>query len=185
LLLNFVSNSLNLSLINEYTHFFLKIKELLKIIEDNKTLTSSYFIENIQININKYGRIVLNKEVDFVVEFNGSNDIEFHIIIEDKEDDNKNTIQKLLCFIFEAALAETFVRKRLIKFVAFDSPFDGEKNSYEDGILNALNELHRKGIQSIITSNEDVLNDPENLLEIKEDYMIRYLESEDKLLGDF
>ena len=84
-----------------------------------------------------------------------------------------------------SALAEIYVQKKLIKFVAFDSPFDGNKNSYEDGIYRAIHQLNRIGIQTIITSNEDVIHNPENLLEIKNEYLTDYLSNDDKLMGDF
>lgn len=169
--------------------------DLQKVIEENKTLISSYFINILQVSIAKYGRMILKKEVTFLIDLNISNDIEFIIKVEnDKvkndEDSNDNlnddtTIKKLLCLIFASALAETYVQKRLIKFVAFDSPFDGDKNTYEDGIYRAIHELNRKGIQTIITSNENVIHNSANLLEIKNEYMTDYFSNDDKLMGDF
>ena len=41
------------------------------------------------------------------------------------------------------------------------------------------------GIQSIITSNENVIHNASNLLEIKNEYMTGYLSNDDKLMGDF
>jgi len=158
--------------------------ELLKIIEENKTLVDSYFIEKLQISINKYGRMVFDQEVTFSIIFNALDDIEFNIKVNDEIADNV-TVKKLLCFVFSSALAEVYVEKRLIKFVAFDSPFDGDKNSYEEGIYKVINELNRKGIQTIITSNEDAIQNPENLLEIKDEYLTGYLSGDDKLMGEF
>ena len=124
------------------------------------------------------------------IDLNSSNDIEFSIKVKNDDESNDNlnddaTIKKLLCFIFASALADTYVQKKLIKFVAFDSPFDGDKNSYEDGIYRAIHQLNRIGIQTIITSNEDVIHNPENLLEIKNEYLTDYLSNDDKLMGDF
>ena len=164
--------------------------DLEKVIEENKTLISSYFIDRLKDSIAKYGRIILGKEVIFSIDLNSSNDIEFSIKVKNDEESNDNlnddaTIKKLLCLIFASALAEIYVQKKLIKFVAFDSPFDGNKNSYEDGIYRAIHQLNRIGIQTIITSNEDVIHNPENLLEIKNEYLTDYLSNDDKLMGDF
>ena len=164
--------------------------DLEKVIEENKTLISSHFIDRLKDSVAKYGKMILDKEITFLIDLNASNDIEFSIKVKNDEESNDNlnddfTIKKLLCLIFASALAETYVQKRLIKFVAFDSPFDGNKNSYEDGIYTAIHELHRKGIQTIITSNENVIHNPKNLLEIKNEYMTGYLSNDDKLMGDF
>ena len=164
--------------------------DLEKVIEENKTLISSRFIDRLKYSVAKYGRIILGKEVNFLIDLNSSNDIEFSINVKNNEDPNDNlndnpSIKKLLCLIFASALAETYAQKRLIKFVAFDSPFDGDKNSYGDGIYRAIHELNRIGIQTIITSNENVIHNPENLLEIKNEYMTDYFSDNDKLMGDF
>lgn len=164
--------------------------DLEKVIEENKTLISSRFIDRLKYSVAKYGRIILNKEVTFLIDLNTSNDIEFSIKVKNDENSNDNlndeaTIKKLLCLIFASALAETYAQKRLIKFVAFDSPFDGDKNSYEDGIYHAIHELNRIGIQTIITSNENVIHNPKILLEIKDEYMTDYFSNDDKLMGDF
>lgn len=155
--------------------------DLEKIIEENKTLVNSHFIDKLKSCVAKYGHIILDKEVTFSIELNTSNDIEFSLKIENDD----STIKKLLCFIFAAALAETYVQKRLIKFVAFDSPFDGDNNTYEDGIYFAIHQLHRIGIQTIITSNENAIHNSSNLLEIKDEYMTDYFSNDDKLMGDF
>jgi len=164
--------------------------DLEKVIEDNKTLISSHFIDRLQNSVAKYGKMILDKEITFTIDLNSSNDIEFSIKVKNDEESNENsndsvTIKKLLCLIFTSALAEVYVQKRLIKFVAFGSPFDGNNNVYEDGIYAAIHELHRKGIQTIITSNENAIRNPENLLEIKNEYMTGYLSNDDKLMGDF
>ncbi len=164
--------------------------DLQKVIEENKTLISSRFIDRLKYSVAKYGRIILNKEVTFLIDLNSSNDIEFSINVENDEDSNDNlnddlSIKKLLCLIFASALAETYAQKRLIKFVAFDSPFDGDKNSYEDGIYSAIHQLNKIGIQTIITSNENAIHNPKILLEIKDEYMTDYFSDDDKLMGDF
>ena len=160
--------------------------DLQKVIEENKTLISSRFIDRLKYSVTKYGRIILGKEVTFLIYLNTSNDIEFSINVKNDENSNdKPTIKKLLSLIFASALAETYAQKRLIKFVAFDSPFDGNKNSYEDGIYSAIHQLNRIGIQTIITSNENAIHNPKILLEIKDEYMTDYFSDNDKLMGDF
>jgi len=159
--------------------------ELEKVIEENKTLNESYFIDVLKNSISKYGKMVLGNEVIFSIDFNSSNDIEFTMKVTNDDGANETTINKLLCFIFSSALSEVYVQKRLIKVVAFDCPFNGAKNTYEEGIYDAIHELNRKGIQTIITSNEDVIKNPQNLLEIRNDYMTGYLSTDDKLMGDF
>ena len=164
--------------------------DLQKVIEENKALISSHFIDKLKDSVAKYGNIILDKEVTFFIDLNPSNDIEFSIKVKNDEEpkvdlNDEPIIKKLLCLIFASALAETYVQKRLIKFVAFDSPFDEKNNSYENGIYFAIHELHRKGIQTIITSNENDIKNQENLLEIKNEYMTGYLSNDDKLMGDF
>ncbi len=164
--------------------------ELEKVIEENKTLITSHFIDRLKDSVAKYGSIVLDKEVTFSIDYNTSNDIEFGIKVKNDEESSTNLneepiIKKLLCFIFSSALAEIYVQKRLIKFVAFDSPFDGDNNTYEDGIYFAIHQLNRIGIQTIITSNENAIHNPANLSEIKNEYMTDYFSNGDKLMGDF
>ena len=160
--------------------------DLQKVIEENKTLISSRFIDRLKYNVAKYGNIILNKEVTFIIDFNTSNDIEFSFkIANEKVESDDPTIKKLLCLIFSFALVDTYAQKRLIKFVAFDSPFDGNKNTYEEGIYRAINLLNRIGIQTIITSNENAIRIPEILSEIKNEYLTDYFSNKDKLMGDF
>ena len=160
--------------------------ELQKVIEENKTLITSRFIDRLKYNVAKYGNIILNKEVTFLIDFNTSNDIEFSFkIANEKVESDDPTIKKLLCLIFSFALVDTYAQKRLIKFVAFDSPFDGNKNTYEEGIYRAINLLNRIGIQTIITSNENAIRIPEILSEIKNEYLTDYFSNKDKLMGDF
>jgi len=153
-----------------------------EVIEENKILINSRFIDKLKDSVSKYGNIILEKEVSFLVNFNASNDIEFAIEVENNDNP---TIKKLLCLIFAAALAEIYVQKRLVKFVAFDTPFDGDKNIYENGIYRAIHELHRKGIQTIITSNEESIKNSDNLLDIKDEYLTDYFSNADKLMDDF
>lgn len=167
-----------------------KEKELKKVIQENKKLISSDFIANIKKNLIKYGKMVFNKEIAFSIGFNTSDNIDFDIKVENKFGfDNSledgHTIKKLLCFIFSASIIEAHKEKNFIRFLAFDSPFDGDKNTYQDGVYNVIKELSRDNIQTIITSVTDVINNENTLSEIKNKYLIRYLNENDKLLGDF
>lgn len=164
--------------------------DLQKVIEENKTLIKSRFIDRLKDSVSKYGNIILDKEVSFLIALNTSNDIEFSFKVKNDEgsDDKLNEqviVKKLLCLIFAASLAETYAQKRLIKFVAFDNPFNGDKNTYEDGIYKAIHELNRIGIQSIITSNENLIHNSATLLEIKDEFTTAYLSDDDKLMGEF
>ncbi len=164
--------------------------DLEKVIEENKTLISSRFIDRLKYSVSKYGRIILGKEVTFLIDLNSSNDVEFSIKVKDEVKNNEDSkdepiIKKLLCLIFASALAETYLQKRLIKFVAFDSPFAGDNNGYEEGIYSAIHHLNKIGIQTIITSKENDIRIPEILLEIKDQYLTDYFSTDDKLMGDF
>ena len=156
-----------------------------KVIEENKTLINSYFIDRFKHIISKYGNIVLGKETTFSIDFNTSNDIEVKLNVENDEEINEVIKNKLLCFIFACALAEVYGQKKLIKFVAFDGPFDGENNTYEKGIYSAIHLLNKIGIQTIITSNEDDIKSDEMLREINDEYLTDYFSDGDKLIGDF
>jgi uncharacterized protein YydD (DUF2326 family) len=170
----------------------LKIKkdELIVTIEENKKLIVSPFIIKLKENLVKYGKIIFDKELAFSIGFNRDDNIDFSLKVEDtlgfdNSLDEGNTIKKLLCFIFSASITELYRDKNFIKFIAFDSPFDGDKNTYQDGVYNAIKELESKNIQVIITTVSDVISNQSNINEIKEKYTVRYLSENDKLIGDF
>ncbi len=167
-----------------------KEKELKKVIKENKSLITSDFITSIKENLIKYGKMVFNKEIAFSIGFNTMDNIDFDIKVEnqfgfDNSLEDGHTIKKLLCFIFSASIIDSFKDQNFIKFIAFDSPFDGDKNTYQDGVYKVIKELEVHNIQTIITSVSDVINNEDNLKEIKSKYMVRYLKENDKLLGDF
>ncbi|WP_310440964.1 hypothetical protein [Sulfurimonas sp.] len=167
-----------------------KKDELVLVIKENKTIITSPFILQIKSNLIKYGKMIFNRELAFSIGFNTSDNIDFSLKVEnssgfDNALDEGHTIKKLLCFIFAVALAESYSNKKFFKFVAFDSPFDGDKNTYQDGVYNVLKELESKNIQTIITSVSDVINNANNLKEIRQKYTKRFLSESDKLIGDF
>ena len=167
-----------------------KKDELNLVIEENKTITFNPFITDLKTNLIKYGKIVFDRALAFSIGFNTSDNIEFSLKVENTDGfdnalDEGHTMKKLLCFIFAVALVDTYKEKVFFKFVAFDSPFDGDKNTYQDGIYNVLKELESKNIQTIITSVKDVINNNSNLQEIETQYTKRFLSDNDKLLGSF
>ncbi len=167
-----------------------KKEELKEVIKENKSLIASEFIATIKSNLIKYGKMVFDKEIAFSIGFNTHDNIDFDIKVEnqhgfDNSLEDGHTIKKLLCFIFSASIIDAFKDQNFIKFIAFDSPFDGDKNTYQDGVYNVIKELSNHNIQTIITSVSDVINNETNVKEINENYVVRYLSEEDKLLGDF
>jgi|GEM_PF-917492 len=168
-----------------------KEEKLKEVIQENKKLIYNDMITSIKNNVIKYGKIVFDKEVRLYIDFNKSDNIHFDIKIEDElgnfdnSSEEGHTNKKLLCFIFSVAIAESYKDKKFIKFLAFDSPLDGDKNTYQDGIYKAIKELSFHGIQVIIASLIDAINNEENLADIQNKYLIRDLSEKDKLLGDF
>ena len=167
-----------------------KQDELVLVIKENKKIISSPFILQLKESLMKYGKMIFNQELAFSIGFNTSDNIDFSLKVEnsdgfDNELDKGHTIKKLLCFIFAISLTESYNNKKFFKFIAFDSPFDGDKNTYQDGIYNVLEELKSKNIQTIITSVSDAINNDSNLKKIKKDYTKRFLSESDKLIGNF
>ena len=167
-----------------------KEDELVLVIKENKTIITSQFILDLKENLIKYGKMIFNKRLAFSIGFNTADNIDFSLKVEstdgfDNALDEGHTIKKLLCFIFAVSLSESYNDKNFFKFVAFDSPFDGDKNTYQDGVYNVLKELKSKNIQTIITSVSDVINNEINLKEINDIYTKRFLSDSDKLIGDF
>ena len=93
----------------------------------------------------------------------------------DNFQDEGKTVGKLLCFVFSAALAVSYKEKNFFKFVGFDSPFDGDKNIWQNGVYNALKTLESNGIQTLITTISDEVKNADNLAEIKSKYARRVL----------
>lgn len=167
-----------------------KEDELILVIRENKNIIASPFILQLKENLIKYGKMIFNKELAFSIGFNTSDNIDFSLKVENSDGfdnalDEGHTIKKLLCFIFAVSLAETYNDKNFFKFVAFDSPFDGDKNTYQNGVYNVLKELKSKNIQTIITSVSDVINNDTSLKEIQDEYTRRMLSESDKLIGNF
>lgn len=159
------------------------------VIERNKKLIKTSFIDKFKIKINKYSNIIFGKDAAFSVGFNKNDNIEFSLKLISKHGFNNelekgNTIKKLLCFVFSAAILEMYKDDNFFHFFAFDSPFDGDKNEWQEGTFNAIKELSKNKIQVIITSIEDVISPVLNMDEIKTK-TVRFLSDKDKLLGSF
>ncbi|WP_162165800.1 hypothetical protein [Campylobacter fetus] len=164
-------------------------KKLKDVIIRNKTLINSSFINELKNKINKYSNIVFNKNTAFSAGFNNSDNIDFDLKVEgddgfDNELENGNTIKKLLCFVFSAAILEMYKYNNFFHFLAFDSPFDGDKNEWQKGVYEAIMELSNQGLQVIVTSIDDVISPVLNMEEIMKK-TVRFLSENDKLLGDF
>ena len=163
---------------------------LKKIIKNQDSFTKNDFIETIKASVKMFGKIVFARDLAFSVGFNTKNNLEFHLkIANDKGfenfEDEGNTVKKLLCFVFSASLAYTYQKDHFFQFVAFDSPFDGDKNIWQNGVYDALKKLSKEGIQSLITTITDEIKNPDNLQEVKDKYVRRVLTEQDKLLGNF
>ncbi|MBR8466251.1 hypothetical protein KDE13_07865 [Campylobacter sp. faydin G-140] len=159
------------------------------VIERNKELVKTSFIKQIQEKISEYSAIVFGKDAAFSVGFNKEDNIEFDLKIAgekgfDNDLEKGKTIKKLLCFIFSAALLEMYKNDNFFHFLAFDSPFDGDKNEWQKGTFEAIKKLSNQGLQVIITSIDDVIAPVLDMKEI-ESKTIKFLSEKDKLLGSF
>jgi hypothetical protein len=159
------------------------------VIERNKELVKTSFIKQIQEKISEYSTIVFGKDAAFSVGFNKEDNIEFDLKIAgekgfDNDLEKGKTIKKLLCFIFSAALLEMYKDDNFFHFLAFDSPFDGDKNEWQKGTFEAILRLASQGIQVIITSIDDVISSVLDMKKVDEK-TIMVLSEEYKLMGNF
>ena len=69
-------------------------------------------------------------------------------------------------------------------FLAFDSPFDGDKNEWQKGTFEAILRLSSQGLQVIITSIDDVISSVLDMKKVDEK-TVMVLSEEDKLMGNF
>lgn len=159
------------------------------VIERNKELVKTFFIKQIQEKISEYSTIVFGKDAAFSVGFNKEDNIEFDLKIAgekgfDNDLEKGKTIKKLLCFIFSAALLEMYKDDNFFHFLAFDSPFDGDKNEWQKGTFEAILRLSTQGLQVIITSIDDVISSVLDMKKVNEK-TVMVLSEEYKLMGNF
>jgi len=162
------------------------------IIKQKESLAKTDFVDELKKSVKMFGKIVFDRDLAFSVGYNTNNNLEFDLKIAsssskgfDNFEDDGYTVKKLLCFVFSASLAYTHNNEHFFKFVAFDSPFDGDKNVWQNGVYKALKKLAEGGIQTLITTITDEIKNAENLQEVKDEYARRTLSEKDKLLGDF
>ncbi len=166
-------------------------EQLTNIIKNQELLTKVSFVDDLKKNIKMIGKIVFGeRDLAFSVGFNTQNNLEFHLKISnskgfDNFEEDGNTVKKLLCFVFSASLVLAHNSEIFIQFLAFDSPFDGDKNIWQNGVFNAIKKLESEGVQTLITTITDEVKNVNNLNEIKDKYVRRTLSEKNKLLGDF
>ena len=177
------------SIYNKKAEIVLQNNNLNLVIKRNKELAKTSFIKQIQEKISEYSTIVFGKDAAFSVGFNKEDNIEFDLKIAgekgfDNDLEKGKTIKKLLCFIFSAALLEMYKDDNFFHFLAFDSPFDGDKNEWQKGTFEAILRLSSQGLQVIITSIDDVISSVLDMKKVDEK-TVMVLSEEDKLMGNF
>ena len=177
------------SIYNKKAEIVLQNNNLNLVIERNKELAKTSFIKQIQEKISEYSTIVFDKDAAFSVGFNKEDNIEFDLKIAgekgfDNDLEKGKTIKKLLCFIFSAALLEMYKDDNFFHFLAFDSPFDGDKNEWQKGTFEAILRLSSQGLQVVITSIDDVISSVLDMKKVDEK-TVMVLSEEDKLMGNF
>ncbi len=144
----------------------------------------------IKKNIGVFARLMFNEEALFSVGLNTYNNIEFNLKLSnnnnfDNKRDDGHTFRKLLSFLFSIAVLVSYKENRFFKFAVLDSPFDGDKTDYQDGLYKVIEKVSNEyDMQIILTSVEDEIKN----LDLKQEALklqIRYLTEKDKLIGEF
>ncbi len=144
----------------------------------------------IKKTISELARIIFNEEALFSVGLNTHKNIEFNLKLSSNNNfdnlrDDGNTFRKLLSFLFSIAILINYRDKNFFKFAALDSPFDGDRIEYQEGLYKAIQKVANEyDLQIIITTVFDEIKIKELQNEAKK-HEIRYLTEEDKLLGSF
>jgi uncharacterized protein YydD (DUF2326 family) len=166
----------------------LKLKKVNRIIKKlvKRTNTGKF----IKI-INHFSKLIFGEDAIFVVSLNTNNNLEFQLKISDIDGNYENlkdeghTYRKLLSFLFSLSVAIYHIEEKFFRFVAIDSPFDGDIEQYQEGLYKAIVESSQKGLQIIATSIEDEIKISTIKNEILGKYTILYLKDDDKLLMNF
>lgn len=167
-----------------------KESELKHVIEVNRVATKNEIINSIKEKVSIYTKLIFDEDSLFSVGLNTQDNLDFDLDISNRDSfDNDrsegHTIKKLLCFVFSAALLEYYKDIKFFKFLAFDSPFDGDKNIYQTGLMRAIERLHTNGIQVIITTISDEIKDVTARKVIEANYTVAKLDDSNRLLGEF
>lgn len=158
-------------------------------VETSNSLKNN-MIGTIKKNIDYYSRRIFGEDALFSVGLNTHDNIEFSLDIAnngnfDNEKAEGHTIKKLLCFVFGAALLKSYKDTSFFKFIAFDSPFDGDKDDYQLGLYEAFKDLASLDMQIIVTTILDEVKDFTMRNEITKSYTVLFLSSKSRLLGEF
>lgn len=133
----------------------------------------------------QYALIVLQERITISLGLNIQKNIDFATTFtNDEKRDEGHTIQKLLCFIFAMSLVEYYENQNFFHFIAFDSAMDGDKQEYQDRLLNALQKISDLNIQVIITTIDDEIKNPKSK-EFAEKHSITTLTTDNPLLIPF
>jgi uncharacterized protein YydD (DUF2326 family) len=144
----------------------------------------------IKKNIGVFARLMFNEEALFSVGLNTYNNIEFNLKLSnnnnfDNKRDDGHTFRKLLSFLFSIAVLVSYKENKFFKFAVLDSPFDGDKTDYQDGLYKVIEKVSNEyDMQIILTSVEDEIKN----VDLKQEALklqIRYLTEKDKLIGEF
>lgn len=144
----------------------------------------------IKKNIGVFARLMFNEEALFSVGLNTYNNIEFNLKLSnnnnfDNKRDDGHTFRKLLSFLFSIAVLVSYKENKFFKFAVLDSPFDGDKTDYQDGLYQVIEKVANEyDMQIILTSVEDEIKNAvlkQEALKLQ----IRYLTEKDKLIGEF
>lgn len=144
----------------------------------------------IKNNVGIFAKLMFNEEALFSVGLNAHKNIEFNLKLSsnnnfDNQRDDGHTFRKLLSFLFSISVLVSHKDKTFFKFAVLDSPFDGDKTDYQDGLYKIIEKVATEyDIQIILTSVEDEIKN-EDLKEEANKYHIRYLKETDKLIGEF
>lgn len=151
--------------------------------------TKNPSIKMIKENVEFFSQQIFNEDALFSVGLNTHDNIEFSMDLAnngsfDNEKADGHTVKKLLCFIFSAALLKTYKNNNFFRFVAFDSPFDGDKYDYQYGLFEAFKLLKDLNMQVIITTIFDEIKDNNIQNDVKL-HSVCTLSSKKRLLGEF
>ncbi|MEA3315532.1 MAG: hypothetical protein U9Q30_06755, partial [Campylobacterota bacterium] len=144
----------------------------------------------IKANIGIFAKLIFNEEALFSVGLNAHKNIEFNLKLSsnnnfDNQRDDGHTFRKLLSFLFSISILVSYKDKLFFKFAVLDSPFDGDKTDYQDGLYKVIEKVASEyDMQIILTSVEDEIKNDELKQEAIK-YKIRYLTENDKLIGEF
>ncbi|RLA78118.1 MAG: hypothetical protein DRG78_15885 [Epsilonproteobacteria bacterium] len=144
----------------------------------------------IKTNIGIFANLMFNEEALFSVGLNAHKNIEFNLKLSnnnnfDNKRDEGHTFRKLLSFLFSIAILVSYKDRGFFKFAVLDSPFDGDKTDYQDGLYRLIEKVSSEyDMQIILTTVEDEIKNDELSNEAKR-HTIRYLKENDKLIGEF